>query len=165
MIHVYYGNGQGKTSAALGLAIRAHGHGLRVVVVQFLKNMFSGELVSLEQLGIPVLRGQEGNKFVIHMTAEEKMETLHIHDSNLQKGFSAACDMLILDEVLDACKMGLLEEEKLAQQLAASSEKEIILTGHQPISWLFETADYVTEMVGHKHPYDLGVKARMGIEY
>lgn len=172
LTHVYYGDGKGKTTAALGLGLRAWGSGLQVVLVQFLKDFPTSELKALETLsGFTLLRGKAAGKlFSRDMSAEEKRLTKAIHDANLEQAVSlingGKCDLLILDEVLDACKLGLLEE---APFKALISEKpqglELVITGHAAQSWVLEHADYVTEMVKRKHPYDKGVPARKGIEF
>lgn len=167
MIHVYYGNGKGKTTAALGLALRSAGYGRNVVIVQFLKNSSSGELESLEKFpNIKLLRGKSGG---FKMTETQTAETEAIHNSNLNMAaelvFDGKCSLLVLDEGMDALRKGLLDEELLRRVIFFSPDTEVVITGHQPVSWLLESADYVTEMVKKKHPFDNGVKARKGIEF
>ena len=172
LIHIYYGDGKGKTTAALGLALRASGCGKSVVVVQFLKDWKCGELDSLANLqGITVLRGKaQGSIFFHEMTDEEKLETRTIHDENLKKALdlqeNGQCDILVLDEVIDAYNLGALDAVLFRELLNKKPEPlELILTGHSPDAQLLEHADYVTEMVKRKHPYDNGVTARRGIEF
>ena len=167
MIHVYYGNGKGKTTAALGLAIRAAGHGRSVVIVQFLKNAPTGEEESLSKFpNIKILRGKSGG---FTMTEKEKAETAEIHNSNLKCAcdivFGGKCELLILDEGMDALRKGLLDEKMLRNLIFSCPGIEFIITGHQPVAWLIDAADYVTEMVKIKHPFDKGIAARPGIEY
>ena len=167
MIHVYYGNGKGKTTAALGLAIRAAGHGRSVFIVQFLKNSLTGEEESLSKFpNIKILRGKVGG---FTMTKEEKAGTTEIHNSNLkcacESVFGGKCDLLILDEGMDALRKGLLDEEMLRKLVFSCPDIELVITGHKPVDWLIDAADYVTEMVKIKHPFDKGVTARPGIEY
>jgi len=167
MIHVYYGNGKGKTTAALGLAIRAAGHGRSVVIVQFLKNSATGEEESLSKFSnIKILRGKVGG-FI--MTEEEKIETAIIHNCNLKSAcdqvFGGFCGVLILDEGMDALRKGLLDEEMLRKLVFSCPGIELVITGHQPVAWLIDAADYVTEMKKIKHPFDKGIAARPGIEY
>jgi len=172
LTHIYFGNGKGKTTAALGLALRASGCGEKVVVVQFLKDWKCGELGPLALLpGITVLRGKApGHKFVFEMSDKEKAETKAIHDENLRNALdlqeNGQCDVLILDEAVDAYQLGVLDAELFIGLLANKPEPlELVITGHEPEAGLLEYADYVTEMVKRKHPYDNGITARRGVEF
>ncbi len=171
LIHVYYGFGQGKTTAALGLALRARGQGMNVVIVQFLKNTPCGELDSLALLpNVRVLRGKAGKTFVQTIDEALRRETKEIHDANLRQAVACVekgqCDLLILDEALDAYQFGLLDEELFAGLIRSKpTALELVITGHKPTDWILKYADYVTEMKKIKHPYDVGVKARKGIEF
>ena len=172
LTHVYYGDGKGKTTAALGLALRAAGHGRSVVIVQFLKDWKSGELISLELLpNITVLRGKaSGGVFIHQMSDEQKAETKAIHDNNLkaalEKERKGQCDLLVLDEAIDAYVLGVLDVELFEGLLFNKpTALELVITGHNPDARLLDCADYVTEMVKRKHPYDSGVGARRGIEF
>jgi cob(I)alamin adenosyltransferase len=171
LTHLYYGSGKGKTTAALGLALRASGAGLRVVIVQFLKDRPCGELTQLALLpNITVLRGKAGKAFIRGLDEAEREATREIQNANLQRARvlvqRGQCDLLILDEALDACQLGLLDEPILADLICHKpAALELVVTGHRPVDWLIEQADYVTEMVKHKHPYDVGIKARRGIEF
>lgn len=172
LIHLYYGEGKGKTTAALGLVLRASGCGKQVVIVQFLKDWECGELEPLTQLdGITVLRGKApGGVFLHQMSEEERLETKAIHDYNLKKALDmqseGRCDLLILDEVIDAYNLGVLDSAIFEGLLNHKPENlELVITGHNPNARLIEQADYVTEMVKRKHPYDSGIKARRGIEF
>ncbi len=171
LLHVYYGNGAGKSTAALGLLLRACGHGEKAVLVQFLKSTFSGEIAALlHQPGVSILRGQCGEKFYFQMTEEEKRETRRIHNEHLfaviQMIQRRECDVLVLDEVMDACMLSAVDEGLLSEILNhGGGRPEIIITGHQPVDWIMDQAEYITEMVSKKHPYDNGIKARRGIEY
>ena len=172
LIHLYYGDGKGKTTAALGLALRAYGSGKSVVIVQFLKDWKCGELNSLALLsGITVLRGKASGAVFLHeMNDEEKDDTKRIHDENLRKALemqkNGHCDLLILDEVIDAYRLGVLDAELFNVLLNSKPEAlELVITGHNPDAALLGRADYATEMVKRKHPYDKGIAARRGIEY
>jgi len=172
LTHIYYGSGKGKTTAALGLALRAAGSGKKVVIVQFLKDWKSGELSSLALLpNVTVLRGKApGSMFFHEMSAEQRAETKAIHDKNLSDALAmhetGQCDMLILDEAIDAYALGALDRGLFEGLLNGKPEDmELVITGHNPDAHLIEHADYATEMVKRKHPYDLGVSARRGIEY
>ena len=172
LTHIYYGDGKGKTTAALGLALRASGCGQRVVIVQFLKDWQCGELASLALLpNITVLRGKaSGGTFVHDMSDEQKARTKDIHDENLQAALdtqkNGQCDLLILDEAIDAYRLCVLDEELFENLLANKPDMlELVITGHKPGAQLLEHADYVTEMVKRRHPYDVGVAARRGVEF
>ena len=172
LTHIYYGNGKGKTTAALGLALRASGCGKKVVIVQFLKDWKCGELGPLMNMqGLTILRGKApGVVFVHDMSDAEKLETKNIHDENLKKAIDMQkkgyCDLLILDEVIDAYNLGVLDTELFESLLYRKPELlELVLTGHDPDARLLDRADYVTEMVKRKHPYDFGIAARQGIEF
>ena len=172
LTHLYFGNGKGKTTAALGLALRAAGCGQRVVVVQFLKDWKCGELDSLELLpNIKVMRGKAtGGVFVRDMSDEQKAETKAIHDENLKNALdmqkNLQCDLLVLDEAIDAYRLGVLDTALFEGLVDKKPEGlELVITGHNPDTWMLEKADYVTEMVKRKHPYDTGVAARRGVEF
>jgi len=149
LIHIYCGDGKGKTTAAIGLAVRCAGSGRKVLILQFLKDGKSSEFASLSH-------------------AEEKQEAAAYYASLLEDAFFRAggFDLLILDEVLGACAAGLLDESRLLSLLDGKPEPlEIVLTGRGPSQALQERADYVTEMKMVKHPFQRGVSAREGIEY
>lgn len=171
LVHLYYGDGKGKTTAALGLALRALGCGRRVVLVQFLKNTPCGELAALARHdGMTVLRGKAGAHFTFAMTAAERAQTKAIHEGNLAQALTlvraGVCDLLILDEVTDALQAGLLDEALLREAVLKKPDGlELVMTGHHATGWLVQAADYVTEMKKCKHPFDRGVPAREGVEF
>lgn len=169
LMHIYYGYGKGKTTAALGLALRALGYGKQVTLVQFLKNRSTGEIQALERFPhMRILRGQAGKVFARKMSEEEKEQTRCIHNANLKKAMEGLdeCDLLILDECLDAYQLGLLDAELLKELIAFQPRTfELVLTGHKPEEWLNEKADYVTFMQKIKHPYEKGIAGRKGIEF
>jgi cob(I)alamin adenosyltransferase len=171
LIHLYYGYGKGKTTAALGLALRAAGSGKKVVIVQFLKDTNTSELKSFAQLpNVTILRGTAAKVFVRDMTPEQLAETKDIQNANLRSALdivaAGACELLILDEALDAYQLGLLDRELFWSAVFGKPDAlELVVTGHKPDEQLVDAADYVTEMVKIKHPYDKGVIARKGIEF
>jgi cob(I)alamin adenosyltransferase len=171
LIHVYYGYGKGKTTAALGLAMRAAGSGKKVVIVQFLKDTNTSELKSFSRIPeITILRGTAAKVFVRDMTPGQLEETKRIQNDNLREALgyveSGSCDLLILDEALDAYQLGLLDPELFWDAILRKPEAlELVVTGHNPEARAVDAADYVTEMVKVKHPYDKGVFARKGIEF
>lgn len=171
MLHVYYGDGKGKTTAAIGLAVRALGCGQTVCLVQFLKGRGTGEVVFLEKTpGITILRGKTAACFTFQMNEAQKAECAVRQAEIFAEGMAMArqgrCDLLILDEVLDAARLGFLSEDALRKLTGeAAPAAEVVVTGRGPAPWLLEAADYVTHMVKEKHPYDRGIAARRGVEY
>jgi cob(I)alamin adenosyltransferase len=174
MLHVYYGDGKGKTTAALGLILRARGCGNACVLVQFLKDFATGELETLASLGVPVYRGKaKGPAFTKDMTAEQREETRLLQNQNFADALvecaRSRASLLVLDEALDALSLGLLREDALRALLDAPPEGmkglEIVITGHKPIGWVLERADYITEMRKLAHPFDKGIRARKGVEF
>lgn len=181
MLHAYWGDGKGKTCAAMGLAVRAAAAGWRVVVVQFLKDGSSSEISLLK--GLPgveaVLSDGALAKFTFRMSDEEKAASRALHDDNLRRAFElvsvpaegpAACEgsLLVLDEVLDALRAGLLDEDLLRSVMAwaAGADRcEVVVTGHSLPDFVAEAADYLTRFSCERHPYQHGVAAREGIEY
>ena len=181
MLHAYWGDGKGKTCAAMGLVVRAAAAGWRVVVVQFLKDGSSSEISLLK--GLPgveaVLSDGALAKFTFRMSDEEKVASRALHDDNLRHAFElvsvpgegpAACEgsLLVLDEVLDALRAGLLDEGLLREAMAwaAGADRcETVVTGHSLPDFVAEAADYLTRFSCERHPYQRGVAAREGIEY
>lgn len=170
MIHVYCGDGKGKTTAALGLAVRCAGHGNKVLFVQFLKAWRTGELKSLELFpNIEVLRAKETAKFTFQMNEEEKAQVMQDHmvlfEAVKNKCVAEKIDLLILDEVVGACDRGVFDKEALIDFLKNKpQELEVVMTGRNPFAEMVELADYVSEICKRKHPKDRGIMARAGVE-
>lgn len=170
LIHIYCGDGKGKTTAAVGLAVRCAGRGNKVLLVQFLKSRDSGELYSFAKLpDIEVMRGKESKKFTFQMNEEEKHALLIEHNKMfeqvLAKIKNGGYSLLILDEVIGALNAKVFEMPKLIEFLRHKPENlEVVLTGRNPAPELVEIADYVSEMRKVKHPMDRGIMAREGIE-
>lgn len=169
MIHLYCGDGKGKTTAAVGLAVRAAGNGLKVFFAQFMKGRATGEMNILPEIpGIAVFRADASEKFTFQMDRSERDALRTANDLALRKIMPASsdADLIILDEAVTAVEKDLLDEEVLRTFLEEQGRiKEIILTGRTPESWMVEIADYVTDMEKIRHPYDSGTEARKGIEY
>ncbi len=166
LLHLYYGDGKGKTTAAMGLALRALGSGKRVVVLQFLKGGQSGEIPLLEQLGVKIYRGKAGQKFVFQMNDAEKAETRALQNANLAAAMAEPADLLILDEAGSAWELDMADKALLQQAvLQRPAGQECVLTAHAAPQWMLDAADYVTEMKCLRHPYQKGIAARKGIEY
>ena len=108
LLHLYYGDGKGKTTAAMGLALRALGSGKKVVVLQFLKGGKSGEIPLLEQLGAKIYRGKAGQKFVFQMNDAEKAATRALQDRNLTVAMAQEADLLVLDEAGSAWELDMV---------------------------------------------------------
>ncbi|MDE7219546.1 MAG: cob(I)yrinic acid a,c-diamide adenosyltransferase [Oscillospiraceae bacterium] len=169
LIHIYCGNGKGKTTAALGLALRAAGSGKKVLLLQFFKDGKSSEFAALEHVpGIEVIPQTRTFGFSWTLSAEEKKAAGAYYSGLLEEAFrrSRAFDLLVLDEAMSACSTGTIDEARLLALLAEKPEElEVVLTGRNPSQALTDAADYVTEMRKVKHPYERGVAARKGIEY
>lgn len=163
MLHLYFGNGKGKTTAATGLALRALGHGKKVVIVQFLKDGTSGEIAPLRRLGAAVFACPNA-KFTWLMTPQEKADALAHNTQTLENALQMPCDLLILDEACAALRAGLLPET-LLQKAVLNAPYEAVLTGRDPADWMLQNADYITEFTARRHPYEKGIPAREGIEY
>lgn len=165
MLHLYWGNGKGKTTAAMGLALRALGHGRRVVIVQFLKDGTSGEIAPLRAAGAAVYTCPNA-KFTWLMDEADKAAAREASARALGQALAEPFDLLVLDEACAALKSSILDEALLRRAVAfAKNGREVVLTGRDPAPWLQEAADYSTEMRAHRHPYADGVAAREGVEY
>ena len=171
LVHVYYGNGKGKTTAAFGLAFRCAGNGFDVIVAQFLKSRATGEVMAAERFPeITVLRGHPLKKFTWTMNDEEKEELRKNCEELFRNTIALASEkaprLLILDEAVDVCAKSFLPMESMTDFLDNKPESlEIVLTGHSLPDELSVRADYVSNIISVKHPYEQGIKARRGIEY
>jgi cob(I)alamin adenosyltransferase len=170
-LQVYTGDGKGKTTAALGLGLRAVGRGFKVVMFQFLKGAPSGELESTPLLAgrFKIIRLAETSKFFGSMNDTEKadLETrLKAELKQVEEVLAAeSCDILILDEIMAAYHGGLVSlEEILALIDRKPPTMELVLTGRAAPPEIIARADLVTEMRPLKHYMDAGVSARIGIE-
>lgn len=160
MIHIYYGYGKGKTSAALGLALRACGAGKKVDFFSFLKDNSSSE--RFVKCDINFFKNPDEVKFLFNMSEEEKKEYCDFLFSTVENAFNSDADIIVLDEFLDVIS---LLGKKYVEEISFSPDKEYVITGHIKNDFLFDKADYITEMRKEKHPFDSGVAARRGIEY
>ncbi|MCJ7620430.1 MAG: cob(I)yrinic acid a,c-diamide adenosyltransferase [Anaerolineae bacterium] len=169
LIHVYTGHGKGKTTAALGQAMRAAGQGLRVYIIQFMKGWpHYGELesvrqhpnITIRQFGRPDYVSKESPEPVDIRMAEEALE----HGREIVR--SGDYDLVILDEINVALEWHLIRLEDVLSLLDQKPEKvELILTGRYAHPEVIARADLVTEMREIKHPYHKGIVSRRGIEY
>lgn len=168
LVHIYFGDGKGKTTAALGLALRALGDGLRVCVCQFLKGADSGEVEALRRFERAVLLRAGGcsDRFLWQMDEEERAAYLARQRELLARALAVDADVYVLDEAIDAAQAGAFSIEALLRQAEALRGRgEVILTGHEAPDALLDRADYITRMQKLRHPYDHGTSARRGIEY
>lgn len=170
LIHIYCGNGKGKTTTGMGLCLRAAGYGYKVLIYQFMKNNSTSERKSLAKIeNITILNGQDKEKFSFQMTEEEKEEHRKYFAQQLNKIASLVkekeIDVLFMDEVIYTIKAGLLDEKLVLDFLDHKPEKlEVIMTGQGPSEELMKRADYVSEICMRKHPFQKGIPARLGIE-
>jgi cob(I)alamin adenosyltransferase len=170
LVQVYTGNGKGKTTAALGLAIRAVGHGFRVYIIQFMKGSDDyGELKGLHRLSPECQLENYGGKRWVHKGSPEEdhfIEAKKAFRRAQEVVLSGEWDIVILDEIVNALWFELLPEHEVLDLLNIKPPHvELVLTGRNASSQLIEKADLVTEMVPIKHPFDQGTSARKGIEY
>ncbi|RLE16333.1 MAG: cob(I)yrinic acid a,c-diamide adenosyltransferase [Acidobacteria bacterium] len=166
LVHVYTGNGKGKTTAALGLAIRAAGRGFPVFIGQFMKGVVYGELAIEKFTGGLVQIRQFGTDSLVH-TANENDRRLAKAGLNtcreaIQSGKYAIC---MLDEVNIAIHMGLLNVKSVVEVVQNRPRGvEVVLTGRYAPQEILNLADYISEMIEIRHPYQKGIPAREGIE-
>lgn len=166
MIQVYTGDGKGKTTAAIGLAVRAKGQGLKVGVFQFLKAGETGEAQTLRALGILFQQYGSGRWLINRQPEKEEIALAAKGLDDVVEAITAGYHVLILDEISHAINFGLLPLEKvLALGKTLPAEQELVLTGRAMPEELLAIADLVTEMKAVKHPYERGIGPRRGIEY
>lgn len=171
LMHIYTGEGKGKTTAAVGLGVRAAGAGKTVLFAQFLKDGSSSEIAVLNEIeNINTRHCETVTGWVKDMTEEERAKAKADYARFLSDLFAEAeaedADLLILDEILAAVNCGFIEERELLSFLEKRPAKlEVVLTGRSPSPDICLRADYITEMKKLKHPYDRGIRARRGIEY
>ncbi len=166
LIHLYCGDGKGKTTAAAGLALRSLGCGKKVLFVQLLKNGQSSETEPLRQLGADVRSCGPETPLVCRMTPAERETAAAECAALLEDAIAERPDVLVLDELCIARNGGFVSEA-LAKRavLEKPEEQELVMTGRDPEEWMVRAADYITEMKCVRHPYESGVRARKGTEY
>ncbi len=169
MIHIYHGDGKGKTTAACGLALRMAGHGGRVLFTQFFKDGSSGEIVALASLPTVETRHPD-----LHfgryrtLTEDQRGQLRTCYRAYLADilAEAEAFDLIVLDEIVSAYNYHVIDREALLDFLRAQGpRRELVLTGRAPAPELLALADYVTEMRKQKHPFDRGIIARPGVEF
>lgn len=179
LIHVITGDGKGKTTSSLGLAMRAIGNNLKVHMIQFLKSGFTGELYSakklgfsIEQFGVDALRqrhlqefADRTGSFVFQPDIKEKDAAMQGwgHAKNVIK--SCNYDLVILDEINCVLAKGLIPIKEVMDIVKEHGKIELVFTGRDAPEELMEAADYVNVVQRVKHPWQKGIVARKGIEY
>lgn len=170
MIQTYFGNGKGKTTAAVGSAVRCAGCGNKVLFVQFLKNNDSAEIKVLEKINvIDVLCSDEHYELYDNLNKDRTPALTKAYNKLLFEDAKSKADsyqMIILDEILDAIEYGYIDENNLLELLAEIKvHSEIILTGHTLTEKIADVSDYISEIKEISHPYTKGASPREGIEF
>lgn len=171
MIHIYTGDGQGKTCAAFGLAARMLARNKMICVVQFMKNELSGEAFFFKkQRNIMLLWGKGTTHFTSKMTLEEKQNATKMHNINLESAIktfnSGKCDFVLLDEVSSCVNYNLIDCKKVHDFIMNfPKEKDLVLTGRNMMDYALQKADYITFMSCIRHPLQKGIKAKECEEY
>ena len=181
LVHVITGDGKGKTTSSLGLALRASGNNLRVHMIQFLKSGFTGELASskklgfeIEQFGVDAIKEKQKHlqefsdktgRFVFQPDLQEKDAAMEGWEHAKKVVRSGDYDLVILDEINCALAKGLIPLYDVLEFVKAHGKVELVFTGRDAPKELMEAADYVNIVQGIKHPWQKGIVARKGIEY
>ena len=171
LIHAYFGEGKGKTTAAVGLALRAAGAGLRVLFVQFFKDGSSSEVKVLRTIpNVSVLVCETPYGFYKFLSDEDRAaasaDYTALLDSALTQAREGGYGLLVLDEVFAACKSGAIPEGKVSAFLETKPEGlEVAMTGRDAPPALLYHAAYITDMHNKRHPFEKGIEARKGVEY
>lgn len=170
LIHIYEGDGKGKTSAGVGLSVRCAGSGQKVLYTQFLKDDKSNELKVLEQIeGIHVVHCEKNFGFTFNMTPETKEKAKEFYTEHFRRVSKMAVEegvkLLVMDELIASYNLNMVDQKEVLEFLKNKPEElEVVMTGRDPAGELVELADYVSRIVKVKHPFDQGVPARVGIE-
>ena len=171
LIQIYTGDGKGKSTAAIGQAIRAAGHNLKVGFISFFKDpdVFGyGEYASLQKLGIPTfIFARKHPHFYKDINLDDVREECLSGVEFIKELFhDQSWDMLVLDEIDIVIRDGFLKEDEVLSLLETKPENlELILTGRGATKRMIEKADLVSEVKEIKHPYEQGISSRKGIEY
>lgn len=173
LVHIYTGDGKGKTTAAIGLCLRSLAYDNRVLIVQFLKarEKASGEILAMSA-AFPNVEIRRFGSWITPETSKEEVE--RSHKPRIRTGFkfarravsSGEFDLVVLDELCVAIKFGLVMEKEALDLISGKADNtELVITGRWATKKLIDAADLVTEMVEIKHPFKSGAAARKGIEY
>jgi cob(I)alamin adenosyltransferase len=166
LVHVYTGDGKGKTTAALGLAMRAVGQGMKVAFIQFIKGEPCGEHLFVKQYRpfeiVQISIGDSFKKSKEQLNQEAQQTLAYANQEILSKKY----DLVVLDEIFVAISQGLIAVKQVQELLDSKpASVELVLTGRNAPSEIAQRADLVTEMLVIKHPFTDGTTARRGIEY
>ena len=171
LVHMYTGDGKGKTTASIGLGLRAWGRGMKVLMIQFLKGMVSGEMIAAEKLGptFTINPGTAMKKFTWEMNEAELKEASLAQQGQFEYALeeinSDRWDLIILDEIMAAIHADMIAVENVLELIENKPDKlELVLTGRNAPEALIEKADYVSRIDGVKHPFNRGIHSRLGIE-
>jgi len=169
LIYVFTGNGKGKTTAAVGQAVRFSGQGFKVLMVQFIKQIVSGEVAPLKKLGVEIYPMGLG---YVGILSDQKEKETHVQAAQRALDFAKKkiaeeeFDLLVLDEVNNSVHLGLLEVGEVVDFLKnRPQELSVILTGRDAPAQFKEMADLVSEVKDVKHPYEKGISAKKGSEF
>ncbi len=170
MIHLYTGDGKGKTTAAIGCAVRSEGARNNVLFVQFMKDGASGEVAALRRLEhMTVLTNPAGLGFAPGLTEDERQRITAAHNHNLKDALACArgghVEMIVLDEICSAYALELIDRAAVDALISEPGAAEWVLTGRNPSPLMLERADYITEMRKLRHPFDRGAAPRSGVEF
>ncbi|MBS3089226.1 cob(I)yrinic acid a,c-diamide adenosyltransferase [Candidatus Pacearchaeota archaeon] len=167
LTQIYWGDGKGKTTAALGTALRSINHKYKVHLIQFLKKSQTGELDTLSNFYNFSYKQFGSGEFIKGKPTKTDIKKTKEAFQHLKKSLKKDNDIVIADEILYAVQFGLIKESDVTKLIKSKPETvELILTGsHVPFPKIFKTADLITEIKKHKHPYDEGIQARKGIEF
>jgi len=168
MIHIYTGNGKGKTTSSFGLAMRASGQGLKVIIFQFLKprKLVCGEEISAKKIkNIKIVKYEQQHPMFNGRGNTKKSMKIEITEAK-KAILGGKYDMVILDEIINVIDQGFSGKKEFLDLVKNTPEDtELVLTGRGDISELEKFADYVTIMIDKKHPFRQKINARKGIEY
>lgn len=167
MLQIYCGDGKGKTTASIGLAVRMAGAGMKVAFVQFMKGNDTSELAPLALIeNIDVMRCDRNYGFYNTLSDSDKADLTACHNGLLDRAFNDRYEAVILDEFNFAYGHALMDREKAKRLiLGCKDKKEVIITGRSPADEFVDAADYISEIACVRHPYKKGITARKGIEY
>lgn len=168
LIHIYTGDGKGKTTAALGLAFRAAGHGFKIAIIQFMKSeeLTTGEIQIIGRIPEIAIIQYPGNFIDDDMAIKDKKASLEKGIAKARELMGTDIDLMILDEINTAVSVDLLSEDAVLDLIGEKPQNlELVLTGRGAPASFAAKADYVTEMLNLKHPYEQDQPARRGIEF